>query len=63
MNTAAERATAVDIAGLSAAADRTGLLDVDGDIADPLGGTVDDYLACAERISAALRQRIRELEL
>jgi len=42
------------------AADRTSVLDDDGDIADPFGGTLADYRAAAEQIKTALLRRFRE---
>lgn len=38
-------------------------LDADGDISDPIGGTVDDYERTAERISQALTARLDEVVL
>ena len=42
------------------AADRTSVLDEDGDIADPFGGTLADYRVTAEQIKTALLRRLRE---
>ena len=42
------------------AADRTQVLDEDGDIADPFGGTLADYRVTAEQIKTALLRRLRE---
>jgi len=42
------------------AADRAAVLDLDGDIADPFGGTLEDYRATAEQIKTALLRRLRE---
>ncbi len=36
-------------------------IDPDGDIADPIGGTVEDYARVADKITAALRKRIDEV--
>lgn len=44
-----------------AAAARAELLDPSGDIADPVGGTLQDYDAAAERIEKALRTRLQEI--
>jgi protein arginine phosphatase len=38
-------------------------LDPDEDIADPIGGTIDDYEHAAEKIEAALRKRLEEVSL
>jgi len=39
---------------------RVALLDPQGrDVADPVGGSLEDYLACAEAITAALDERVR----
>lgn len=38
-------------------------LDPDGQIADPIGGSRDDYDACAKEIDAALEKRLKEIEL
>jgi tRNA threonylcarbamoyl adenosine modification protein (Sua5/YciO/YrdC/YwlC family) len=38
-------------------------LDPEEDIADPIGGTVEDYARVADKISAALRRRIDEVAL
>lgn len=42
------------------AAGRTSVLDDDGDIADPFGGTLADYRVTAEQIKTALLRRLRE---
>jgi len=42
------------------AADRTSVLDQDGDIADPFGGTLADYRVTAEQIKTALLRRLGE---
>ena len=40
-------------------AERVTKIDPEGrDVADPVGGSLDDYLACAEQIDAALRVRL-----
>ncbi|MBN1394792.1 MAG: threonylcarbamoyl-AMP synthase [Pirellulales bacterium] len=45
-------------------AERTQLLAIDGyDIADPIGGTVERYRQCAEKIKEELKMRLTELEL
>jgi protein-tyrosine phosphatase len=38
-------------------------LDPNEDIADPIGGTVEEYARAADRITAALRKRIDEVDL
>ncbi|HKQ46719.1 MAG TPA: L-threonylcarbamoyladenylate synthase [Phycisphaerae bacterium] len=38
-------------------------LDPEEDIADPIGGTIDDYERAAEKIEAALRKRLEEVAL
>ncbi len=35
----------------------------DGDIADPIGGSRDDYEACARQIESAIEARLKEIEL
>ena len=45
------------------AATKVKRLDVHGDVSDPIGGGPDDYRAAAEQIEAALRARLRELEM
>ena len=40
------------------AADRCHRLAGDHDIADPIGGSVDDYAACAGHIESALKRRL-----
>ncbi len=42
------------------AAGRASLLDPGGEIADPVGGTRQDYEECANQIAAALEQRLAE---
>jgi protein-tyrosine phosphatase len=45
------------------AAARTGVLSRNGgDVSDPIGGTADHYLRCAEQIKAELEARLAELE-
>lgn len=39
------------------------LLDSEGDISDPVGGTIDDYEKTAQRITQALRNRLQEVAL
>lgn len=39
------------------------LLDSDGDIADPIGGTIEDYEAVAQRITSALQKRLSEVSI
>ena len=34
-----------------------------GDIADPIGGSLDVYRACAKQIESELEQRISDLDL
>jgi protein-tyrosine-phosphatase len=46
-----------------AAASRTFLLDPDGDIIDPMGGSPEDYRACARHIAQALQTRLPEVDL
>ena len=48
------------VRGVSEAADRTYLLDPDGDIADPIGGGVETYLRVARRIERSLRKHMKE---
>lgn len=44
------------------AAERCELLRPDGvDVADPFGGSVEVYRACAREIAAAIRERLPEL--
>lgn len=38
-------------------------LDAERDVADPMGGTVEDYQRAADQISAALEQQLREVDL
>lgn len=44
-------------------ADKAIPLDPDGDIADPIGGTEEDYARVADRLTKALQQRINEVSL
>ena len=44
-------------------ADKAKLLDPDGDIADPIGGTTEDYEAVAQRITSALQKRLSEVSI
>ena len=44
------------------ATDRCHLLG-DGDIHDPIGGSIDVYAECADRIEASLRARLKEVEI
>lgn len=44
-------------------ASKAHLLDPKGDIADPVGGTVEDYEHAAQRITQALRSRLSEVSL
>lgn len=39
------------------------LLDPEGDIADPFGGTTEDYEAVAQRIASALQKRLSEVSI
>lgn len=52
-----------DFAGILApeAAGKCMLLDIGGDIADPIGGGVEVYRICAEQIEKALKKRISEM--
>lgn len=44
------------------AADRVALVDPSGDdVADPIGGSLDTYRACARRLEEALAERLREV--
>jgi len=43
------------------AAGRVELLDADGPVLDPLGGSPDDYRRCAEQIERAVKARLEEL--
>lgn len=43
------------------AARKTARLDPLQDVSDPLGGSIDEYAACADRIAAALRIRLNEV--
>jgi len=52
------------VAQWPSAAERTEVLASDDtDICDPIGGPVERYRCCAERIQAELETRINELEL
>lgn len=52
------------IMGLApSAADRIALLADDGDIVDPIGGTLADYQRCADAIEKGLQARLEEIEL
>jgi tRNA threonylcarbamoyl adenosine modification protein (Sua5/YciO/YrdC/YwlC family) len=52
------------VAQWPSAAERTEVLSADGgDICDPIGGPVDRYRGCAERLRAELETRINQLEL
>lgn len=53
------RAVVLDL--VPAAADKTELLDKTGPIADPIGGTADDYRRTSEQIERSLDVRIKEL--
>ncbi len=45
---------------LPTAADRVQLLDPEGPVSDPFGGTLERYNACAEQIERAVRRRVEE---
>ncbi len=57
--TAAHRAMVVQV--VPEAAGRTAVLDEDGDIADPFGGSLAEYRVTAEQIKTALMRRMGEL--
>jgi protein-tyrosine phosphatase len=59
--TRAHRAAVLDVC--SSAANRVRLLAGDEDIADPIGGSVEDYESCARIIEGGLEQRLNEVEL
>jgi len=46
---------------VSAAADRVRLIDPDGDIPDPVGQPLEQYVACAERLERLIRKELTEL--
>lgn len=47
----------------AAARRKAELLDEGNEVADPVGGTREDYVRCAEQIAAALERRVRELPI